>query len=324
MTPHGTPPLHPTNEGIAKRLLEGRPLAELVPKRARWDASTVSPIETWLKTSDLTPLVTLVRRRPGALGHPIIRRQVDFWRDLQGRGSNLSEAAQRMLAQEGVPDLWMNRKTGQHILRQAHRKIPIDFVVYVPHPRRPVADLDAKVVYPARVLAARAALQELVRAFVEGLVPEWTVGPVPSPRPAKGRPLRSDVHPEDRILIASLYLWLQQVIRKAFLVKKRAESEEAFVERVARAIVSGLHAGGRSILVVYGRLLEVSKGHPGPSVDEARVIARRVIRRGRVANRRFALELLAHWSRGRLSRNRIEDIVEDVQARHRKMSIRSG
>jgi hypothetical protein len=130
------------------------------------------------------------------------------------------------------------------------------------------------------------------------------------------------VGPPDRILIASLYRWLRNRIGKTFLVKRRAESAAAFVERVARAIVSGLHAGGRSIVVVYGELLEVTTFHPGPTLDEARTIAHRAIRRGRLAPRRLALELLAHLLGGSFSPRTIEDIVEDVDARYLKVRPR--
>ncbi len=286
--------LHPKNLECANKLRAGKPLPPYPTKTTLTLNSTLqvasevqNHLVAWLKSGDIEQLVQLIKEFPDAIALPEVSNQI----------SHLGSLV-RMTSEEDY-------------VASKHRINPPpnqrDFLTWGVKP------------------AAEAALQRLLTAWVQGVLPRYTVEPIKYTK----RGARRKVDFFDELdLLGDFEMLLEKLERRHFhhfmdFKLKEGETRESLIERTAQ-MVQEINSG---CPYSFDSLPPPNKPdadewewlvvtRPLPE-DTARAIARQAIKKRDVAKNELIYGLLAYWhfqQHGALQR--VRGIIERAEAEH--------
>ena len=282
--------LHPKNLEYANKLRAGKTLTYPTKTTLTLNSTPQLVFEiqnhlvAWLKTGDIEQLARLLKDIPQALALPEVWEQVFYLSRL------------RCLASEEDCDLWGG-------------------VAAAP---------DQETLLPRGVKpAAKDALARLLTAWVQGVLPRYTVEPIKDTK-RRGAPKKVDPF-EEGDLINDFGELLEKLNQRPAMDCRRKEGEtlDAWIERTAK-VVQDVHLDRAfwyhnlplrpGLDMIQGMF--TTPASPLPQA-EALNIARQAVQKYRVAKDKFIYGLLAYWyCRSSKAVGKVRGIIERAEAEH--------
>lgn len=233
----------------------------------QWPETITARLVEWLKTPAVGTLADLLRATPAVVGHPVVFLQLIHLRNLS-RLPDEAEVAEVQSMGGGFPP-------------------------------------DTLVLPVALKALARAALRELLDAFVRGLNPGLSVQPVTVSR-RKGRPGKRTEHGEVELLTDFNDVCERLVGHNdaGCLKKRKTETQANFLRRCAK-VVQTVHGSSRL--------------RPGMLPDREAVEIVRRVASSKVSPRKLAYSLLAHYEAMRVDQMR--GLVQSAEGRHSHLYV---